>query len=79
MYFNTAYGLKLNIENVVAEIIRFMKDDEGSSYKIIVGSDSERRENNSADFVTAIIVHRVGNGGRYFWRRLELENLWPAQ
>ncbi|MEK7658122.1 MAG: ribonuclease H-like YkuK family protein [Patescibacteria group bacterium] len=76
MYFNTAYGLKLNIENVVSEIIRFMKDDEGSKYKIIVGSDSERRENNSADFVTAIIVHRTGNGGRYFWRRLELGKIY---
>lgn len=76
MYFNTAYGLKLNIENVVSEIISFMKDDEGSKYKIIVGSDSERRENNSADFVTAIIVHRTGNGGRYFWRRLELGKIY---
>jgi predicted RNase H-related nuclease YkuK (DUF458 family) len=22
-----------------------------------------------ADFVTAVVVHRIGNGGRYFWRR----------
>lgn len=79
MYFNTAYGLKLNIENVVAEIISFMKDDGESDYKIIVGSDSERRENNSADFVTAIIVHRVGNGGRYFWRRLELGKIYDLR
>ncbi len=79
MYFNTAYGLKLNIESVVSEIISFMKDDEGSNYKIIVGSDSERRENNSADFVTAIIVHRTGNGGRYFWRRLELGKIYDLR
>ncbi len=79
MYFNTAYGLKLNIESVVSEIINFMKDDEGSNYKIIVGSDSERRENNSADFVTAIIVHRTGNGGRYFWRRLELGKIYDLR
>ncbi len=79
MYFNTAYGLKLNIESVVSEIISFMKDDEESNYKIIVGSDSERRENNSADFVTAIIVHRTGNGGRYFWRRLELGKIYDLR
>ena len=26
-----------------------------------------------ADFVTAIVVHRVGKGGRYFWRRFKLD------
>jgi len=70
MTFNTPFGIQLNIEAVVAEIIRFMKDDEKRQYKIIIGSDSERKEN-SVDFVTAVIVHRVGNGGRYFWRRME--------
>jgi len=25
--------------------------------------------------VTAVVVHRVGNGGRYFWRRTELGKL----
>ena len=70
MTFNTPFGIQLNIEAVVAEIIRFMKDDEKRQYKIIIGSDSERKEN-SVDFVTAVIVHRVGNGGRYFWRRIE--------
>jgi len=70
MLFNTPFGIQLNIEAVVAEIIRFMKDDEKRQYKIIIGSDSERKEN-SVDFVTAVIVHRVGNGGRYFWRRIE--------
>ena len=70
MLFNTPFGIQLNIEAVVAEIIRFMKDDEKRQYKIIIGSDSERKEN-SVDFVTAVIVHRVGNGGRYFWRRME--------
>ena len=71
MTFNTPFGIQLNIEAVVAEIIRFMKDDEKRQYKIIIGSDSERKEN-SVDFVTAVIVHRVGNGGKYFWRRAEL-------
>lgn len=70
MIFNTSFGIKLNIEAVVAEIIRFMKEDEKRQYKITIGSDSERKEN-SVDFVTAVIVHRVGNGGRYFWRRME--------
>ena len=69
-FFNSSLGLKLSAEAVVLEVIRFMKSDTQRHYKIIIGTDSERRDNNSADFVTAVVVHRVGNGGRYFWRRI---------
>ncbi|MEK9154581.1 MAG: ribonuclease H-like YkuK family protein [Patescibacteria group bacterium] len=76
MQYNTPYGIKLNINAIAKEIIGYMKEDNKRKYKVIIGSDSERRENNSADFVTAIVVHRVGNGGRYFWRRLEQGNIF---
>ena len=68
--FNSSFGLKLSPEQIVREMIRFMQDDNQRRYKIIIGSDSERNSNNTADFVTAIVIHRVGNGGRYFWRRV---------
>ena len=67
--FNNHFGEKLAIKDVVLDIIGFMKADAKRSYKIIIGSDSQRLEDKSADFVTAIVVHRQGNGGRYFWRR----------
>lgn len=75
MYFNTPFGLNLHIDAVAKEIVGFMKSDEKRRYKVVIGSDSEKREGHRADFVTAIIVHRVGNGGRYFWRRLELDKI----
>lgn len=70
--FNSSYGLKLDSGQVVEEIVRFIKEDEKKRYKIIIGSDSEGHNGSSVDFVTAVVVHRVGNGGRYFWRRTEL-------
>ena len=72
--FNTPYGLKLTIAQVAEEIVRFMKADDQHRYKIVIGTDSEGFEPSSflVDFVTAIVIHRVGNGGRYFWRRAEL-------
>lgn len=70
--FNSSCGLKFNSGQVVEEIVRFIKEDEKRRYKIIVGSDSEGHNGSSVDFVTAVVVHRVGNGGRYFWRRTEL-------
>ncbi len=70
--FNSSFGLKLNISEIVAEIARFIKAEPKRTYKIIIGSDSEQLGERNADFVTAVVVHRLGNGGRYFWRRLEL-------
>lgn len=70
--FLTTFGLQLTIPQVVAEVVRFMKADEKRSYKVVIGTDSEQLATKSADFVTAVVVHRVGNGGRYFWRRIEL-------
>jgi len=71
--FNNSSGLKINTEEVVKEIIGFMKADLGCLYKIIIGTDSGLFADKSADFVTAVVIHRVGNGGRYFWRRIELK------
>ena len=71
-YFITPFGLRIAIPEVVREIIAFMKADPRYPYKITVGTDSERFPNGNADFVSAIVVHRVGNGGRYFWRGAEL-------
>jgi predicted RNase H-related nuclease YkuK (DUF458 family) len=71
-FFNTSYGLKIDASEVVREILNFIKIKPSARYKVIIGSDSLHLEDNGADFVTAIVVHRVGNGGRYFWRRLAL-------
>lgn len=73
--FNSSFGLKLNQNQVVKTIIDFINADPKRKYKIIIGTDSEKRPDNDADFVTAVVVHRVGNGGRYFWRRAELNKI----
>lgn len=74
LLFNSSYGLKMDPKQVSGEIINYMKADDKRNYKIFIGTDSERISKTSADFVTAIVVHRVGNGGRYFWRRIYLEH-----
>jgi predicted RNase H-related nuclease YkuK (DUF458 family) len=57
---------------VISEIQDFMKASPRSGYKIMIGSDSNG--NNAAnggtlDVVSVIAIHRVGNGGKYFWSR----------
>lgn len=72
--FNSSVGLKFNPAQLVREIVSFMEDQPNSDYKITLGTDSQKQAGTTADFVTAIVVHRVGRGGRYFWRRIELDN-----
>lgn len=72
--FNSSFGVKLGCKQVVSEIIRFMEADPERQYKVTIGTDSKLYGRTNADFVTAVVVHRIGRGGRYFWRRAELTN-----
>ena len=63
LLFNSSFGLKLNVPDVVREIVRFIKDEPKRSYKVIIGTDSEQIGVRDADFVTAVVVHRLGNCG----------------
>jgi predicted RNase H-related nuclease YkuK (DUF458 family) len=46
-----------------------MEEDPSRFYRISIGTDSElSRADKRADLVTAVVVHRVGCGARYFWR-----------
>jgi len=69
-FLHNSLGLRLTVQEVVGEIMAFMHADLTRRYKVTIGTDSELSRG-SADFVTAIVVHRVGNGGRYFWRRID--------
>ena len=59
---------RMKLLKVTKEIADFIDADADAQYRVIVGTDSSGEKR--ADFVTAIIVHRVGRGGRYFWRKI---------
>lgn len=73
--FHSPSGAEYSPEQVISQIIQFMAADDKHQYKIIIGTDSEKIGSRQVDFVTAIVVHRVGNGGRYFWRRNQLPHI----
>jgi uncharacterized protein len=58
---------KLNLDKVVDEILAYIKADPERKYSIVVGSDSY--PSNSVEYVTAIVIHKEGRGGRYFWKK----------
>ncbi len=60
---------RMSFEEVINDIVHVMESDLESPYEIVVGSDSHSSVG-EVDFVSAIIIHRLGKGGRYFWRRI---------
>ncbi|RPF42431.1 ribonuclease H-like YkuK family protein [Thermodesulfitimonas autotrophica] len=59
---------KLSFNEMMADIIEFIKGLPTSAYKIIIGSDSQVIHGET-HFITAVIVHRLGKGARYFYRK----------
>ena len=58
---------EMEFSEMVERVMRFVADEPERRYKIIVGSDSQPGQ--VVDFVSAVVVHRVGLGGIYFWTR----------
>ena len=72
--FNSPTGKQCTPDEVVRGIAAFMRTKKDAVYKVIIGSDSEKTGLDAADFVTAIVCHRVGNGGIYFFRHAKRTN-----
>ena len=60
------------------KVVWFLGLDKSASYDVIIGTDSEAQKG-KADFVSAIIVHRIGRGGVYFWGRQTVSNLYSLK
>lgn len=67
-FFNII-GAELGLDEVVLAIYDFVNSKSERKYKIIVGTDSAARSD--VQFVTAITIWRIGNGGIHFWTRSE--------
>ncbi|MBE3588269.1 MAG: ribonuclease H-like YkuK family protein [Thermoanaerobacteraceae bacterium] len=67
MYFNSPTKGKLTFEEMMADIMGYITGLPTSSYKVIIGSDSQVKQETC--FITAVIVHRLGKGARYYYRK----------
>ena len=66
-FYNPHLGA-LSFEQVVSTLVAEMAADRKARYEILIGTDSSMRSE-QIDFVSAIVLHKVGKGGRYFWTR----------
>lgn len=61
---------ELDLSRVREKILSFLSADPHAVYRLVIGTDSQSHNGSGVDFVTAIVVHRKGHGGVYFWRRV---------
>ena len=66
-FYNPHIGA-LTFEEVVAALIAAMAEERKARYEILIGTDSTVRHKED-DFVSAIVLHKIGKGGRYYWSR----------
>lgn len=64
---------RLSLDEVFEDIKAYILEKPKFRYKLIIGTDSHLRED--VCFVTAIIVHRIGKGARYYYRRIYKQNI----
>ncbi len=68
--FNSPSCGLLDLEGVRKRILEFMGAEPEQKYQLVIGSDSQGKNGSETDFVSAIVVHRLGRGAIYFWRRI---------
>lgn len=67
--FYSPTGKIFTQKTLLEEILFYINSQPQAKYKIIIGTDSNSHE--TTDFVSAIVVYRVGHGGRFFWKRIK--------
>ena len=66
MFISPSRGV-LDFEEMFADIIEFMERSPDGRYRLIIGTDSQLRDDTT--FVTVVIVHHEGKGARYFYTK----------
>lgn len=66
----------MSLAEIAHDISQFIDQDARHTYQLVVGTDSAASAN--TEFISVIIVYRVGRGGRYFWRRTAGERTYPS-
>lgn len=67
---------RLSFNEMFGKLLEYIRENHGQKYNLIIGTDSFL--NSETLFVSAIIIHKIGHGGRYFYNKLhrrKMDNL----
>ena len=71
--FYSPNGELFTYKELLKEVLFYIKADPQEKYKVVIGTDSANH--GTTDFVSVIVVYRVGHGGRFFWRRINQKKI----
>lgn len=70
---------EIKIEESIQLIKNFLEEKSEAEYSLVIGTDSHEKtslgNSKTINLVTAILVHRKGFGGKYFWRRRNMPDI----
>jgi uncharacterized protein len=71
---------QLSSDEVLQTIKDFLEEEPSEEYSLVIGTDSHETNgsnlsNRTINLVTAVLVHRIGFGGKYFWTRKYISNI----
>jgi len=69
MLFTSPSKGQVNFYDMFEDLVNYTNEYPDESYKLIIGTDSHALLNESVIFVTAVIVHRIGKGGRFYYHK----------
>lgn len=70
-FISPTYG-KISLHELTDKIQNFIKEDPKAKYKVVIGTDSQTT-NRSTIFVTALIIHRIGKGAQFYYKKLRFK------
>ena len=69
MYFTSPTMGQVSFQELFEHLVAYTNEYPDDNYKLIIGTDSHSFLNESVIFVTAVVVHRIGKGGRFFYHK----------
>ncbi len=69
MYFTSPSRGRITFAELFEDLVCYTNEYPDDSYKLIIGTDSHAFLNDCVIFVTAVVVHRIGKGGRFFYHK----------
>lgn len=71
-FLSPTFG-KMTLDEACQSIFDYIQEEPSFRYSIIIGTDSDGY--GEVDFVTALMVHRIGRGGRCFITKTKVANI----
>jgi len=83
--FNSLTHGKVLLEDIISLIKFFLEEEPNAEYSLVIGTDSHEKNvpvnghGKTINLVTAILIHRKGFGGKYFWVRRDVSDIYTLR